>query len=68
MLRVHNEVIKQEKHFTYLGGELISDWKSDKEVKKRIGMAKVTLSELKTVLINPQISMATKLRILKCYM
>ena len=39
VLRVHNKVIKQEEHFTYLGGELTSDGKSDKEVKKRIGMA-----------------------------
>ena len=67
MLQVHNEVIKQEKHCTYLGGELTSDGKSDKEDKKRIGMAKATFSKLKTVLTNHQISMASKLRILKCY-
>ena len=67
VLRVHNEVIKQEKHFTYLEEELTSDGKSDKDVKKRIGMTKATFSKLKTVLINHQISMATKLNILKCY-
>ena len=67
MLQVHNEVIKQEEHFTYLGGELTSDEKSNKEVKKKIGMAKATFSKLKTVLINHPISKATKLTILKCY-
>ena len=41
--------------------------KSDKEVKKRIGMAKTTLYRFKTVLINYLISMTTKLRILKYY-
>ena len=67
VLRVHSEVIEKEEHFVYLGGELTSDGKSDKEVKKRIEMAKATFNKLKTVLINHQISMTTKLRILKCY-
>ena len=67
VLRVHNEVIRQEEHFTYLRGELTSDGKSDKEVTKRIAMVKATFSKLKTILINHQISLATTLRILKCY-
>ena len=50
-LRVYDEVIKQEEHFTYLRGEQTSNGKSDKEFKKRIGMAKATFSKLKTVLI-----------------
>ena len=65
VLQVHYEIIKHEEHFSYLE-ELTSDGKSDK-LKKKIGMTKATFSKLKTVLINNQISKATKLRILKCY-
>jgi len=58
--------IQQDK-FNYLGSLLTSDGKCDTEIKRRIGTAKDLFKKMDNILLNRNISMTTKLRVLECY-
>ena len=66
-IRVKGDVLKQNQEFQYLGSWVISDGKSDKEIRHRIGMAKTAYRKMERVLASHSIKFATKLRLLKCY-
>ena len=65
---VHGNVLGQVQSFVYLGSLFTSDTRSNKEIRRRIGMAKSTFTSMNIILTAKNISMAVRLRVLKCYM
>ena len=55
------------KSYEYLGHTITEDGKCDTEIRKRIGMAKSTFINMKSILISKQITNKLKLRIARCY-
>ena len=53
--------------FVYLGSLFTSDARSDKEIRRRIGIAKSTFTSMNIILTARNISIAVRLRVLKCY-
>jgi uncharacterized protein (UPF0147 family) len=51
----------------YLGSIITEDGKCDKDVRVCIGMAKEAFEKLSNIMKNNKISMATKIRMLNCY-
>ena len=66
-IRVNGDVLKQNQEFQYLGSWVTSDGKPDKEIRHRIGMAKTAYRKMERVSASHSIKLATKLRLLKCY-
>ena len=61
------EQIKQVLHFKYLGYIITSDGRCDAEIKRRIAIAKDSFNKMSSILRNKNISMKTKIRVLKAY-
>ncbi|GFN87130.1 U2 small nuclear ribonucleoprotein a'-like [Plakobranchus ocellatus] len=59
--------IKQVTKFKYLGYLITSDGRCTSEISKRIAMAKDTFQKMKPILANRNISMTTKIRVIKTY-
>lgn len=66
-ITVDNDIIKQVDSFVYLGQLLTEDAKCDKEILRRISIARGTFNKMKSTLINNHINLETRKRILKCY-
>ena len=66
-INLHDRRIKQVSTFQYLGCTIGESTTSETEIIKRIDMAKAAFTKLKGVLKNMSISMATRVRILRCY-
>ena len=63
---VHGNVLGQVQSFVYLGSLFTSDARSDKEIRGRIGIAKSTFTSMNIILAAENISIAVRLRVLKC--
>ena len=61
---VHGNILGQVQSFIYPGSLFTSDARSDKEIRRRIGIAK---SLHRYILTARNISIAVRLRVLKCY-
>ena len=61
------EQIKQVTKFKYLGYLITSDGRCISEIRKRTAMAKDAFHKMKPILMNRNISTATKNRVLKTY-
>ena len=66
-IKVHGKPLKQVNSFVYLGSVFTSDGRYEKEVKRRIGIAKTAITSMKKVLCRINISIPVRLRVLKCY-
>ena len=66
-IKVHGKFLEQVNSFIYLGSVFTSDGRCEKEVKRPIGIAKTAFPSMKKVLCGRNISMAVRLRVLKCY-
>ena len=66
-ITVNGEKINQVEQFSYLGSLITHDGRCDKEIRRRIGIAKSVIRSMEKVLTTRSISMSTKLRLLKCY-
>ena len=64
---VHGNVLGQVQSFVYLGSLFTSDARSDKEIRRRIGIAKSTFTSMNIILTARNISITVCLRVLKCY-
>ncbi|XP_042883267.1 uncharacterized protein LOC122260182 [Penaeus japonicus] len=67
MLHVGTYKIQQVEKFNYLGSLITDDGKCDREIKKRIGMAKDAFQKLGKILKDRKMPTDTKLRVLDCY-
>ena len=66
-LNSKGEKIKQVQQFKYLGYIITSDAKCTTEIKRRIAIAKDCFNKMSPILKNRNISMTTKIRVLKGY-
>ena len=66
-IKVHGKPLEQVNSFVYLGSVFTSDGRCEKEVKRRIGIAKTAYTSMKKVFCGRNISMPVRLRLLKCY-
>lgn len=64
-IKIDDEPLKYVKSYTYLGALVTSDGKSINEIKRRITLAKITFNKLKRILMNRNIRISTKDKILK---
>ena len=59
--------IKQVNSFEYLGSFITSDGRSDKEIKRRIGLAKSSFNNMKNILTNRKLDILIRKQVLKTY-
>ena len=59
--------LKQKQSFKYLGTLITQDGRRHSEVNTRIAQAKIVFQKMKSILTNKDMSMATRQRVLQCY-
>ena len=64
---VHGNILEQVQSFIYLGSLFSSDARCEKEIRRRIGIAKSCFTSMNKVLTSRNIDMAVWIRVLKCY-
>ena len=65
---VHGNILEQVQSFIYLGSLFSSDARCEKEIRRRIDIAKSNFTSINKVLTSRNIDMAVRIRVLKCYM
>ena len=66
-ISVERKPIQQVDKMVYLGYMATEDGKCDKEIKRRIGIARTAFESMATILTSRNISIELRLRIAKCY-
>ena len=66
-IKVDNETIQQVEKFIYLGTLILEEIRTDKEIERRKDIAKIKFSSMAKILKSKRLKLATKLRIVKCY-
>ncbi len=66
-IKIQEERITCVNQFVYLGSMITSDGRSEKEIRRRIGIAKTAFKKMANVLASRNIRKETRIRILKCY-
>ena len=66
-ISVEGKPIQQVDRMVYLGYMAIEDGKCDKEIKRRIGIAKTAFESMAKILTSTNISIELRSRIAKCY-
>ena len=66
-LQCGNQTVKQVASFKYLGSLITEDARCEVEVKKRIGIAKKTFSDMRNPLTNRKLSIRTRKNMMKTY-
>jgi len=61
------EKLEQTDQFDYLGSLITSDCRCDKEIKRRIVLAKKAFTEKKNILADKKLNLKLRIRLLKCY-
>ena len=64
---IHGNILEQVQSFIYLGSLFSSYARWEKEIIKRIGIAKSSFTSMNTVLTSRNIDMAVRIRVLKGY-
>ena len=59
--------LEQKCQFEYLGSLVTSDCRCDKEIIRRIALAKKAFTDKKAILADKKLDIALRLRLLKCY-
>ena len=66
-ITIDNARVKQASNFVYLGSTITQDARSNKEIERRILIAKNAFSNMKNLLTNNRINVQTRVRALKTY-
>jgi hypothetical protein len=66
-LVVDGELIEQVDSYVYLGHEITDDGRTEKEIRRRIEMARKTFNDVKEVFTARQIGMTTKTRLVNTF-
>ena len=66
-VKLNNVTIEQVESFNYLGSLLTSDCKCDREIKRRIALAKKSFMNKKSIITNKVMSIESKKRFIKCF-
>jgi hypothetical protein len=62
-IQINGRLLEHVKSYVYLGHTITEDGKCDREIRKRIGMAKSTFINMKSILTSKQITNKLKMRI-----
>ena len=65
-ITVHEKDLEQHQSFVYMENILTSDARCDKEIRRRIIIAKSTFTSMNKLLISRSIGIAVRMRVLKC--
>ena len=66
-IMIQGRSIEQVSEMVYLGSLLTDNGKCEKEIRRRIGMARTAFTKLKTVLTSRNIKLCTRIKLTKCY-
>ena len=66
-IAIDGEQIEQVASYMYLGSLITEDGRSEKEIKRRIMIARSTFTNMRTLLSCRGINLNTRLRAIKCY-
>ena len=66
-ISIEGEPIEQVEKMVYLGHVVTETGKSDTEIKRRIAIARSAFTSLYKVLTSREVSLDTRIRLLKCY-
>ena len=66
-IHIEGKLIEKVQTFTYLGALMTEVGRSEKEIKIRINIAKRTFQQKSKLLTSHDLSYATKMRLVKCY-
>ena len=64
---IDGKYVEQVKSFQYLGALVTEDGRCEKEILRRIGIAKSKFNDMHKLLTTHDLSLKTKLRLTKCY-
>src|SRR5215469_14751989 len=67
IIKIANNSLEQVHSYTYLGHLITEDGKSDKEISRRIGIARSAFMNMKNILTSREINLNTRMRMAKCY-
>jgi hypothetical protein len=66
-ITVHGNTLEQVQSFVYLGSLFTSDARCDREIRRRISIAKSIFTTMNKVLTSRNIDINLRIRVLKCY-
>ena len=66
-INVHGKILEQVHSFVYLGSQFTSDARCEKEIRRRIGIAKSAFTSMSKVLTSRDIHMTVRIKVLRCY-
>ena len=66
-IHIEGKLIENVQTFTYLAALMTKDGRSEKEIKRRINIAKRTFQQKSKLPTSHDLSYATKIRLVKCY-
>ena len=66
-IKVDGETLEQVDSYQYLGQLITEDGRCEKDIRRRIGIAKTNFLKMKNVLTTKNLSMKTRKKILYCY-
>ena len=66
-INIHGKILEQVHSFVYLGSQFTSDARCEKEIRRRIGIAKSAFTSISKVLTSRDIHMTVRIKVLRCY-
>ena len=66
-INVRSKILEQVHSFEYLGSQFTSDARCEKEIRRRIGIAKTVFTCMSKVLASRNIHMTVRINVLRCY-
>ena len=66
-INVHGKILEQVHSFVYLGSQFTSDARCEKEIRRRIMIAKSAFTSMSKVLTSRDIHMTVCIKVLRCY-
>ena len=66
-IRLEGQRIRKVEEYIYLGSKITNDGRNEKEITRRIAIAKSTFTDMKRILTNIRIGMGIRMRVLKCF-
>ena len=66
-INVHGKILEQVHSFVYLGSQFTSDARYEKEIRRKIGIAKSAFTSMSKVLTSRDIHMIVRIKVLRCY-
>ena len=66
-INVRGKILEQVHSFVYLGNQFTSDERSEKEVRRRLGIAKSAFISMSKVLTSRDIHMTVRIKVMRYY-